>query len=145
MARRTPKDIGTDAERTAQRWLSMVGWTDCERIALHGSQDQGDLIVCRSPRIIAEVKGGKAADQASAATIGEWMAETENEAINAGADLAVLIVRRFRRHVEQWDAWMPAHDWALVTGGASVLPVSPPILLRGSLRDWSRLAWRWAA
>ena len=145
MAKRRPKDIGTDAERTAQRWLTQVGWPDCERIALHGAQDQGDLIVCRSPRIIAEVKGGKTAEKAGPGMLADWWEQTETEAVNAGADLAVLIVRRFNRHVEAWDAWMPAHDWALLTTGESVLPLKPPVLLRGSLASWSRLARRWAS
>ena len=62
--KRSPKQRGTEAEVMARNFLADDGWTDCERIVQHGAHDQGDLLVCRNPRIIAEVKGGAQAEAA---------------------------------------------------------------------------------
>lgn len=135
------KAKGTATETAAQRWLVTDGWPDCERIVQHGAHDQGDLIVCRSPKVIAECKGGAAAENASAKVIDEWLAQTATEQVHAGAVLAVLIVRRHRRPVALWDAWMPAGDWA---GMLAASAVDEPRPLRGSLADWSAIAKAWA-
>ena len=120
---RRPRDIGTAGETAARRWLQSDGWPDADRQPLRGTRDCGDLIVCRSPRIIAECKAGNAAETASSGLIGQWLAQTETERVNAGAVLAVLIVRRHRRPVGLWDA---------------------PWSLRASLQDWSAMAKAWA-
>lgn len=141
--KRSPKQRGTEAEVMARSFLADDGWTDCERIVQHGVHDQGDLLVCRNPRIIAEVKGGAQAEAASHTVIGQWLADADREAVNAGADLGVLIVRRFRRPVELWDAVMAANDWMLILSGDEVLPTDAPWALRASLADWSRMALAW--
>lgn len=134
------KAKGTATETAAQRWLVADGWADCERIVQHGVYDQGDLVVCRTPKVIAECKGGAQAETASAGLIGQWLAQTEAEQVHAGAVLAVLIVRRHRRPVALWDAWMPAGDWA---GMLAAEAVDEPRPLRGSLADWSAIAREW--
>ena len=139
-----PKDIGTAAETAAKRFLQANGFPECDRQPLRGNRDQGDLVVCRDPLVIAEVKGGQMAEKASAAVIAEWLEQTETEAVHAGADLAVLIVRRHRRPVGLWDTYMRANDWALLLTGDSILPTDAPWPLRASLGDWSRMAWEWA-
>lgn len=146
MARRTPKAIGTAAESAARDWLIGDGWLTCRRQPLAGARDEGDLAVCDMPdrRIIAEVKGGSSAESASDTLIREWLAQTDTECVHAGADLGVLIVRRHRRPVALWDAWMIAADWALLLTGDSILSTDAPWPLRASLRDWSALAQGWA-
>lgn len=67
--KRSPKQRGTEAEVMARSFLADDGWTDCERIVQYGVHDQGDLLVCRNPRIIAEVKGGAQAEAASLSLI----------------------------------------------------------------------------
>jgi hypothetical protein len=138
------KAIGTAAETAATRYLQANGFPACDRQPLRGNRDQGDLIVCRTPRVIAEVKGGQMAETASAAVIAEWLEQTETEAVHAGADLGVLIVRRFRRPVGLWDAYMPSADWALLLTGESLLTRDAPWPLRSSLADWARMASWWA-
>ena len=136
-----PKDIGTAAETAAKRFLQEAGFADCDRQPLRGSRDTGDLIVCREPLIIAEVKGGQQAERASAQMIGTWLEQAETEAVHAGADLAVLIVRRFRRPVALWDAWMPLSDWVwLADKGRFASGAMRATPLRGSLGDWAALA-----
>ena len=146
MARR-PRDIGTSAETAVKRWLQDDGWPDCERRPLAGNRDEGDLTVCRSPLIIAEVKAGATADKASDNLIREWLEQTETERANAGAELAVLVVRRFRRPVGAWDAWMPMASWVYMCVGYSLPWVTQeaPWPLRASLADWSTIAKEWEA
>ena len=143
--KRRPRDIGTAAETAAKRWLVDDGWPDADRQPLRGVRDCGDLIVCRSPRIVAECKGGVAADTASAGLIADWLAETETERVNAGAVLAVLIVRRHRRPVGLWAAHMPAAGWlTLFDGSTDAAGWDSPWSLRASLADWSEMAKAWA-
>ena len=141
---RRPKDIGTSAETAARRFLVDDGWPDCERRALAGNRDTGDLTVCRRPLIVAEVKAGHAADKASPKVIADWLEQTDTEAVHAGAVLGVLIVARKYRNPRDWDAWMRACDWALLLAGDEVLPTDAPWPMRASLADWSAMAKGWA-
>jgi hypothetical protein len=141
---RRPKDIGTAGESAARRFLVDDGWPDCERRALAGNRDTGDLTVCRTPLIIAEVKAGHAADKASPKVVDAWLEQTDTEAVHAGADLAVLIVARKYRHPRDWDAYMCAADWALLLTGYWMLPTDAPWPMRTSLADWSAMAKAWA-
>ena len=78
-------------------WSTTAG-PDCERRALAGNRDTGDLTVCRRPLIVAEVKAGHAADKASPKVIADWLEQTDTEAVHAGAVLGVLIVARKYRN-----------------------------------------------
>jgi len=138
------KAKGTATETAAQRWLVADGWPDCERIVQHGVYDQGDLVICRAPKVIAECKGGAAAENASAAVIDDWLAQTATERVNAGALLGVLIVRRHRRPVHLWDAWMIAADWLSMLVGHAVMDSYAPWPMRTSLAHWSQIAKAWA-
>ena len=144
MAKRTPKAIGTRAESACRDWLKTNGWPTCDRQPLRGNRDHGDLIVCHAPKIVAEVKAGKTAEKASDGLIRDWLLQTEDEAVNAGADLGVLIVRRFGRPPALWDAYMPSSDWITILTNDSVLPQDAPWPLRSSLADWSTIAQGWA-
>ncbi len=129
------KAKGTRAESKARDYLRGQGWTDCDRQPLRGTADQGDLIVCRKPLVIAEVKARKGS--VSEAQIRAWMDETETEACNANADLAVLIVARHGINVAAWDAFMPVQDWAYITARGDYYTLSSKVTLRASLADWS--------
>ena len=141
---RRPKDIGTSAETAAKRWLVDDGWPDCERRALAGNRDTGDLTVCRRPLIVAEVKAGHAADKASPKVIADWLEQTDTEAVHAGADLGVLIVARKYRNPRDWDAYMRACDWVLLLTGDEVLWPDAPWPMRVSVEHWSQMAKAWA-
>lgn len=139
-----PRDIGTAAETATKRYLQAHGFPEADRQPLRGGRDQGDLIVCRAPKIIAEVKAGAVADNASDQLIRQWLDQTDTEAVHAGADLGVLVVRRRHRPTGLWDAWMRANDWALLLTGDSILPTDAPWPLRASLGDWAVMAYEWA-
>lgn len=136
------KAKGTRAESKARDWLQANGWPECERQPLRGNRDQGDLIVCRGPKIIAEVK--YRAMPVGPRTLADWLEQTETEAVHAGADLGVLIVAVKGKPPALWDAYMPAADWALLTTGDSIPTRDAPEPLRATLAGWSRMAWDWA-
>lgn len=93
-----PKNIGTKAETAVKNYLLSAGYTELEahRNVLKGSQDEGDVWL-RDPQrglIVFEVKGGKAAKEASYEQIKKWYAEAEKEKQNAGANYGFLVTQR---------------------------------------------------
>jgi hypothetical protein len=75
-----------------KKFLNANGFPEAERRVLHGAKDVGDILVC--PGVIAEVKGGHAAEEASDNQLRLWCMETEIERLNAGAEHAFLVVKR---------------------------------------------------
>jgi len=100
------KAKGTKAETAVVRYAQANGFPDAERLALHGTNDIGDIRL--APGLILEVKAGKAAQGASLRQIDKWLAEAQREADNAHADMCALIVQRRGfgiERVEWWEAW----------------------------------------
>lgn len=87
-----PKAIGTSAESAVVKAAIPLGFPLAERLALHGENDLGDVRL--APWVHLEVKGGKAAEQASDAQIEAWMLETERELTNAKALAGALVLKR---------------------------------------------------
>lgn len=94
-----PKAIGTWTETAVVRYARAHGFSGADtghapadRPALHGRNDVGDVHLC--PGVILEVKGGKAAEQASDADIAVWVAQAEAERTNAGAHVGILVTKR---------------------------------------------------
>ncbi|WP_326613191.1 hypothetical protein OG949_33060 [Streptomyces scopuliridis] len=92
------KAKGTKAETDVVRYLQHW-WPGAERRALSGNKDKGD--VAGIPGVVVEVKA--AATQLLAA----WRRETWTEMDNAGAHTCVLVVKRPRKGVAQWDSYIP--------------------------------------
>lgn len=93
-----PKNIGTKAETAVKNYLLSAGYTELEahRNVLKGSQDEGDVWL-RDPKrglIVFEIKGGKAAKEASYEQVKKWFAEAEKEKQNAGATRGFLVTQR---------------------------------------------------
>lgn len=87
-----PKNIGTAAETAVVRAATTRGFPYAERLALAGHLDQGDVRL--APWVHLEVKGGRAAEQASDTQIEAWMVELERELANANAMAGALITKR---------------------------------------------------
>jgi len=66
------------------------GFHEAERIALAGANDQGDVVLQRSPKIIIEVKAGKSAQTASLGQISKWLDDTQRERNAAALCMASL-------------------------------------------------------
>lgn len=107
------KNKGTAAETAVVRHAWAAGFTDAERIALAGAHDQGDVILMRDPRIILEVKAGKAAQTASLGQISKWLDECRRERDHAKAVHGFLIVQRQgfgNSRVGSWECWTLSDD-----------------------------------
>lgn len=102
------KNIGTKAETATVRFAQEFGYPFADRQPLRGNKDQGDVLFC--PGFIGEVKGGDAARYASDAQIQSWLVETTVERDNANADMAILVVARWRQPTSRWWGVMWASD-----------------------------------
>jgi hypothetical protein len=85
-------EIGTKTAESVVKVLQRNGFPYAERRSLKGAKDQGDIT--GTPGVCWEVKGGNAARNASDLLVTAWLAETERERVNAGADVGVLVVAR---------------------------------------------------
>lgn len=143
MTKRSPRAVGTAAESAVVAWCRDNGWPQARRQPLYGNKDQGDIIICEDPRILIECKAGAMAENASDTLIRTWLEQTETERRNAGAQLGVLVVRRFRRPAGLWDAWMDAASWMHLIDGQPWGTAEAPWPLRASLADFSDMARQW--
>lgn len=88
-----PKRIGREAENAvAARLRERGAFPEAEPRALFGINDKGDITGTRG--VVFQVKGGKAAEQASPGQIKAWLADTEIQRINDRARHGVLVVKR---------------------------------------------------
>lgn len=113
MTPRRPRDIGTAAETAVVRHLTANGFPQCERRALRGADDAGDLT--GTPGICWSVKGGEAARNASDLAITRWLAALATQMRHAQADVGVLVIQRRGvgpDNAGRWWAIMPAFQLA---------------------------------
>lgn len=127
-----PKNIGTAAETAVVRAARTRGFPGADRLTLTGVLDRGDVGL--APGVIVEVKGGQAARAASDALIVKWLAETERERVNAGADVALLVTQRPGIGAPNAHRWA-CHMWAgtflqLVAATAAVTVPDPHAPIR---------------
>lgn len=97
------KARGTAAEVAVRDYLRACGWLQCERLALGGSLDKGDLTGI-DPSVVNEVKACKTIDLAG------WAKEVEAEKRNAGAEIGATWAKKR-------GTTNPA-DWYVVLTGA---------------------------
>lgn len=107
------KQKGTRAETKVVRYLESRG-IKARRKALAGSNDQGDIEMYDAPRlgepITIEVKAGKQTANPNRAQLEDWLRQSWEEAENSGTFLAVLIVVRYRRKLEDADVYVQAYS-----------------------------------
>lgn len=92
------KQIGTAAETAVRNFLLSQNYTELEahRNVLKGTNDEGDVWL-REPTkglIVFEIKGGKAAKEASYGQIEKWFQEAELEKTNASGKFGFLVCQR---------------------------------------------------
>lgn len=91
------KSIGTRAETAVRNYLLSVGYNPLEahRNVLKGKDDEGDVWLRESCGLIVfEIKGGKAAKDASFQQVGKWYEEAEKERNNADGRFGFLVTQR---------------------------------------------------
>lgn len=96
MAKTRPKAKGTAVETAVARYAQEHGFPWAQRLALRGNQDAGDVSLLPGQAAIIECKAHAvgASGQPAAAHLRTWLSETETERVNAGADVALLVVKR---------------------------------------------------
>jgi|TARA_R110000764_G_scaffold163911_1_gene251025 hypothetical protein len=121
------KAIGTKAETALRNYLLSTGYTELEahRNVLTGSDDEGDVWIRDKQHglIVFEVKGGKAAKEASHEQMKKWYVEAETEMSNAGASFGFLVTQRagvgYPRAGEWW-AYGTLGDIAFLAGSGDL-------------------------
>jgi hypothetical protein len=83
------KSRGTAWETAVAKHAQSRGFPYCERRALAGNTDKGDLTLC--PGVIIECKDWAAYNDGN---VTEWWRETLAEKKNANASVALLVVKR---------------------------------------------------
>lgn len=101
------KAIGTRAETKVKRYFNDHGLR-CERKALAGSDDEGDLRLYLPDglEVAVEVKAGKQTANYNRTLLSEWKRQTLTESINSGCQ-AMLIIVRYRRAFDDAEIWIP--------------------------------------
>lgn len=105
------KQIGTAFETACARYVSAETGQEVYRAALHGNADQGDLHGLRAGRLKAVVEC-KCHKTYCRAQVDEWRAQTVKERSNAGADVALLVIKQPNTgaksfHRQRCDIWLP--------------------------------------
>lgn len=121
------KAIGTRAETAVRNYLLSIGYTELQahRNVLKGSDDEGDVWLRDETYglIVFEVKGGKAAKEASYQQIQKWYEEAETECQNANANFGFLVTQRagvgYPRAGEWW-AYATIGDLASIRYGIGI-------------------------
>ena len=137
------KAIGTRAETAVRNYLLSVGYSELEahRNVLKGSDDEGDVWLRESTYglIVFEIKGGKAAKDASYQQIQKWYQEAETEKTNANASFGFLVTQRagmgYPRAGEWW-AYAKLGDLGSIRYG---IKLPEETLVRLTLADLMRL------
>lgn len=135
-----PKARGTAAETAVLRHARANGFPWAERLALTGAADCGDISLLPGRLVILEVKAHATAatGQPGEALLRTWLDQTETERSNAGADHAVLVVKRKgTTDPSKWWTWLdPSTLYALIGSAApppftsaACLPLGDVLLL----------------
>lgn len=137
------KNIGTRAETAVRNYLLSVGYSElaAHRNVLKGSDDEGDVWLREENHglIVFEVKGGKAAKEASHGQIQKWFQEAETERDNASAKFGFLATQRagvgYPRAGEWW-AYANLSDLIFLRTG---IRLTDNTLIRTTLAELVRL------
>ncbi len=100
------KAKGTRAESQVVKYLAACGFA-AERIALHGSKDQGDVKVSnqQGETFVLEVKAGQQTANPNRTQLTEWLRQAKEESNNSGLP-CYLVVVRYRRSLKDAEVYI---------------------------------------
>lgn len=106
------KAIGTRAETKVKRYFNDHGLR-CERRALAGSDDEGDLrlYLDNGAEVTVEVKAGKQTSGYGRALFNKWKIQTLAESANSGCHQSLLVVVGYARRFRDAEVWIPNFEW----------------------------------
>jgi len=119
MSKTRPKDIGTATESAVVKYLRANGWPKAIRLVLQGKNDIGDISLGEDYRVVIEVKGGHAAENASDGQVQKWLEETNRERLNGKAEMGMLVMKRKgvgASNAGNWWVVMEAWQYDLLRG-----------------------------
>ena len=128
-----PKAIGTRGESAVVKACRTRGFPGAERVALHGSYDQGDvrLTTGLTAGILLEIKSGQAARTASDNQIIAWLEETEVERVNAGAAYGFLVTARAGvgpANAHKWWTHIPVGTFLDILDAPQIIGPGPGVI-----------------
>lgn len=109
-----PKQKGTAGESAVVSYLRTQGFPHCERLALQGGKDRGDITGI--PGIVIEVKA------CQEYSFNGWLTEARTERDNAGADFGIVVAKPRMvgtTRTGSWYALMYAYDYLALLSQAS--------------------------
>jgi hypothetical protein len=136
-----PKQIGTAGESGFVRAARRLGFPGADRQPLRGNRDTGDAILVPglTAGIIASVKAGAMAKNASLAEIDAWWTATAVMRELAGARIGLLVIARRGYAPARAEVWRCFFDAADVLEHPRSLRLEAPVeAVLGELR---RLGW----
>lgn len=134
------KNKGTAGETAVVRVARANGFPLADRLTLGGARtghDRGDVLL--TVGLMAQVKAGDAAKSASWLTISGWLAETEQQRVNGGHDVALLVLQQRGVGVDRahlWECWL-RHDQIHDDGWTNV----EMLLLGDALTHLRKAGW----
>jgi len=143
-----PKDIGTRQESSIRNVINdWAGEVVCERVALHGNKDMGDLrIVVDDLVLTGESKHCKA--YPSEGMLDNFKKQTVIENKNAEQDGGLLFVNNTGKSINRMDVWMQKSTFLKLHGLDAVVEryeLSDEVrerlerMLKDTEHDWLRL------
>ena len=125
------KAIGTRAETKVKRYFNDHGLR-CERKALAGSDDEGDLRLYLNDgtEVAVEVKAGKQTANYNRTKLSDWKGQTLAESINSDCP-AMLVIVRYRRSFDDAEVWLPNVQWGGQLGGWTMTYIDDFVELGG--------------
>lgn len=126
-------NIGTRTATWTCRALAGLGFPHAERRD-ETQPDQGDIAGMIG--VAVQVKGGKAAEDASLEQARKWLAATENQRQAARADVGILVCKRKGvgyANADQWWAFFTEATYRKIIGHTK--PGSDQIVVRVTLAD----------
>lgn len=137
------KNIGTRAETAVRNYLLSAGYSElaAHRNVLKGSDDEGDVWLREENHglIVFEVKGGKAAKEASFGQVQKWFDEATLERDNANGKFGFLVTQRAGVGYPRAGEWWAYANLADIIYLRSSLRLTDSTLVRITLAELVRL------